>query len=381
MAEEVAAPAPEASMPPPDPKPASVNDSLEKAFDKVGFDDDAVDMPKPLSDETDDDPAPEQKAEPEKKPEKKAEEKPKPKEKPDEEVQKADDDNKPEPKAKDEEGADLPDGEDAEQKAANADDTTTVEAPDRFHSEAKEEWANTPEPVQHEVQRALDEMGQGLEKYRGDAEAYQEFSEFHQLLQAQGQKFEDVVGHYVGIENLLSQNPLAGMDRIAQNMGMSLPQIASQVLGVPLEQREQQYLGQMKQMNQTIQMLNGEVTRMKAEREAEFFAEAENELKAFNDAHPRMADENFAKEVAFFYTSEKAATLDEAYEMAERMMPDGNKPKPKPKAEEKPVPTAQTQRGRSLNGAPKRGSNPRKKAGAVPSTRDALKQRFGEAGL
>lgn len=354
--------------------PKSVSSSIDKAFDAAKVSDkDFEENPEYDAygdDEDEDEEKPEAKAKPIKD---EGEEKP----------------EKPEKKAAKDNSEKInklledADDEDADQEGDEDEDDDEEEeggnrAPDRFSEDAKKDWEAAPASVRGEVSRAIRELEGGIEKYRGEAEAYEEFREFHSVLQGNGQKFQDVLGHYVGIEQLLAKNPIEGMDRIAKNMGLSIEQISAHVMRQPLDQRTQKYIGQMSQMQGTIQNLTTQLQTLQGHIDKRAYSEAQNELNEFTKLHPKMNDSKFVEEVSFFYTSGKADTLEDAYEMAERQL-GSTSPSPRNKSSDEPRQSAQT-RGRSLNGTPKSGSYPSKK-GSVPSTGEALERRLRQMGV
>lgn len=379
----------------------SIRESLEKAMSdsdagrtakKEPLPDPSADKPpqKALQDESD---ADEPSGQPAKKETKAKEEKPEPKAEPKAEPKEKKETKAEEPEKAEEAEDDADDDLDDENVEASPDaaesdddeeddDSLFKDPPSRFSQDAKQAWKEAPLPVRAEVNRALEEMSSGIEKYRHDAEAYEEFRDFHQRLQNGGQKFEDVLGHYMGMENLLAQDAVTGMRLISQNLGTSLEEIASQVLNQPLDQRTQYYVQTITQMKHGMDALRLQVQRLQQEASTAVMNEAKGELEQFVESHPRMVDAQFADEVAFFY-KEKGVSLDEAYEMAERFLPDPGQYRPRAQepGEEEQNQTAQTRKGRSLAGAPRSGSNPRSRRGPVPSTRDALRRRMSEAGL
>lgn len=111
------------------------------------------------------------------------------------------------------------DGADAvtEQKAS-----AYREAPQRFDDAAKKEWESVPEGVRGAIHRALRESEQGIQKYKETAEAFEPVREFDEMAKKSGTTLDAALRKYVNMENMLRQNPLAGLEYLVQNMGLKM---------------------------------------------------------------------------------------------------------------------------------------------------------------
>jgi hypothetical protein len=369
----------------------STDDAIDAAMREVGFNEETDgDDPEQKADNPIKDGGPEEKEtkaeakpKPDKKPEPK-EEKEKPKDGDDEKTAKAKDDDGPEDAKEASEDDDFPDDDDPENEGEGHEAVAKVDPPERFSPDAKEVWADTPEPVQHEVSRAMDELNKGLEKYREAAEDYEEFREFHDILKKNGQQFQAVLGNYIGIENLLKKNAYEGMDRIAQNFGTSLREMASNLMQQPLEPREQHYINQIRMLNNTVKQMSETIQRRQALDQQEALNKATAKFEAFAKANPEMNDSNFQDEVSFFYRTGKADTLEEAFTMAAKQLGVEKQPvitaPAEVKADDAEQPKAQTHRVRSQNGSPRRGSNPRKR-GSASTVTQSIDDAFSRVGI
>lgn len=261
----------------------------------------------------------------------------------------------------------------AQDQNAQAGTTQHRDAPSRFSNDAKAAWETAPEPVKAEVHRAIRELEQGFEKHRADAEAFNEVREFDQLAKSVGTTMKDAMSNYVGIERLLTQNPIAGFQRIAENMGLDLRQVAAAILGQPAEQvRSQQdatiqeLRGQLAALQQSV---TGTTSYIKDQRENAMIEQLTD--FAAKPEHSRF--EELADDIAFFITTKKASSLEEAYDMAARL-------NPAPVASPAPDLSAQTRKGeKSVSGAPSAGSDP---VTRKPSTsiKDSLRRAAAQAG-
>ena len=246
------------------------------------------------------------------------------------------------------------------------------EPPSRFSAEAKTAWAELPETVKAETHRAFTEMEAGIQKYQ---QAFEPFREFSENLEANGQDFQAVLSHYTGIENLLQENPVAGLEQICSNLGLTLQQVAEHVTGQTPDQNASRQEQIINNLNQKIagleQKLTGVDTTIKSQAEAQVL----KEIEAFAQDKPRF--EELAPDIALFVQNGRATTLQEAYEMAERLNPAPVPADPPPP----PPETAQTRKGQlSTTGAPSSGSNPANRK-PPSSAREAIERQMAAAGL
>lgn len=251
------------------------------------------------------------------------------------------------------------------------------EPPSRFSPDAKAAWATAPEPVKAEINRAVTELEAGIEQHR---QAFEPYREFDQNLKANGQDFKTVIAHYTGIEQKLAKDPIGGLEQICQNMGISLRQVAEHISGQTPDQNASQQDAVMRELRNEIatlkQELGGVSTTIKSQTEAQTL----KEIESFAADKPRF--DELANDVAFFLSTQKAANLQEAYELAERLNPAPQAAAPAPVAQATPQPeTAQTRKGQlSTTGAPSSGSNPQTRK-PPSSARDAVKNAFATMGI
>ena len=265
-------------------------------------------------------------------------------------------------------------------EAAPEPETPFNAAPDRFSPDAKEAWAEAPVAVRAEVHRLQEELTNGLDKYRGKAEAYSEFEDFHQQLQQRGQRFQDVVAQYTGIENMLRQNPMQGLDQICRNLGTSLNDVAAHVLQQPQENRDNAEMNHLRQMNQNLQQqlgaLNGDVQNIRNHFTQQTEQNVMQQINDFATANPRFTE--LEDHIGRLLETGMASNLQDAYSMAERLNP---APALAPAPAPTPAPTAQTQTGQlSPTGAPATGSDPadiRKSANPREALDNAFSRVFG----
>jgi DNA-binding transcriptional MerR regulator len=226
---------------------------------------------------------------------------------------------------------------------------TKFSAPERFSADAKAAWESAPEPVKAEVNRAITELTSGIERYKQDFEPYRALD---QQLKANGQNFQEVFNHYTGMEALLARDPVAGLDQICRNLGMTLEDVAAHVLNQPVDQRSAQSNRVVTTLQQELAQVKAQLNHFTQSAEQQALSAAQRQVAEFAAAHPRM--DELSGDVKFFLETGKAETLEQAYQLAERL-----NPAPASAAPVQTQPAAQTRQARaSITGAPASGSNP-----------------------
>jgi len=132
-----------------------------------------------------------------------------------------------------EEGEQPKEGQKSEPEKQDDQDKTETkfsDAPERFSPEAKEAWKEAPEAVRAEVHRAVNELQQGLEKYKGDATEWQALSEFDQLAKQHNTTVKDALTNYVNADTIMARDPIRGLQHICGMYGLSLNDVAAHIL-------------------------------------------------------------------------------------------------------------------------------------------------------
>ena len=250
------------------------------------------------------------------------------------------------------------------------------EAPSRFSPDAKAAWNDAPAPIKAEVNRAIRELEGGISEYK---QAFEPYREFDKTLKAQGQSFEQVIGHYTGIETLLANDPLTGLEQICRNLGTSLKDVAAHVMGQPVDQRASQEQAYTRQLEAKIQQLESKVSSVSSHIENTTKAQTQAEIDAFAKDKPRFAE--LSATMAQLLQSDMADDLADAYTKAERLIPAPVAPAPAAPAVTNKPDAAQTRKGSlSVTGAPASGSNPAYRQ-APATANDAVSRAFAQLGL
>jgi len=253
------------------------------------------------------------------------------------------------------------------------------EPPSRMAEHGKRDWANTPETVRGEVHRMRNEYEKAAQQYQGIAEAYKPIAHFDRMAREQGTTLQAAVSNYVGIEAKLRQDPIAGLDTIIHNLGLTDPQtgrriglrdVAYHVLSQSPEQLQQIQQGNRQTAAQhQIGSLYQKVTALERQNQqmqyAQHFTRTRSAVDQFAEAHPRFDElgDLIERELRLGFP------LDQAYQRAELLRPASH-------AAQTRTPSAQTRpTDRSISGnpdvAPSNGASRRPKD-ASPTPRSAL---------
>ena len=254
------------------------------------------------------------------------------------------------------------------------------EPPPRFSEPGKAEWAAAPESVRADVYRMHREFDGAYQQYRGAAEAFMPVAKYHAMAQQHGTTLEKALESYTGIEMKLRADPVAGLDNIVYNLGLTDPEtgrrlnlrdIAYHVLSQTPEQLKQLQQGnQQSAAQQQIGALHREVTGLKQHlhqmHTAQQFSYTRSQVDQFASQHPRFDElgpliENELK-LGF--------DLETAYRRAELLHPATHAAQTRTASAQ----TRPTNIDRSISGAPEAGpSNGQSRPkGPPPSRREAV---------
>ena len=220
--------------------------------------------------------------------------------------------------------------------------------PSRFSPDAKAAWEQAPKPVKGEIKRAIAELETGLAEKNA---AIEPLKPFFELAKQHGVTVHDTMDKYVRMEQLLFKDPAKGLEAIAGNMGMTLPEMLAFVQGAPQGKAtppDAAFIAVKRELDEMKRQF-GEINQhVKAQNETHLLAQ----IDAFSADKPRF--EELSGEIVRLIETGYAKDLAHAYEIAERL-------NPAPAAAQAAPPQAvQTRKPpRSVVGAPVSGSNPR----------------------
>lgn len=253
----------------------------------------------------------------------------------------------PAPKPRDETGKFQPQ-QPKEQATQQAQEPAKVsayrDAPSRFDDAAKAEWEKVPESVRGATDRALRELEQGIQKYKGHSDRYEQLREFDDVARQNGRDLKDSLATLLQIERTMAQNPIAGLEATLRALGakkadgspVTLLDVASYVMGQSPEERASQ-------QNSTIAALQSQVAEL-TERlggvSQTIQQQTQNatlqQVQEFASKPEHSRFDELSQDIGFFLETKRASTLKEAYELAERLNPGASNPEPLT-----PAPTAE----------------------------------------
>jgi DNA-binding transcriptional MerR regulator len=236
--------------------------------------------------------------------------------------------------------------------------------------------------VQAEINRAFSELERGVNEYRAKYEPVRQYAE---MAEQQGTTLAAAMANYIGLEDALRANPIQGLDRVCQNLGLTLRDVAAHVMG----QQPEPVDAQVQHLSTQLQQLKGELAQYRAAKQRqdeETQAKTLETVSGFASSQPRFAELQHQiawalKTEAIPRTGDAAKDLQNAYEFAARLIP-AAVPAPVAALAATAAPTpipAQTRRaGISIDGAP--GSNPTVRPKAKNSD-EAVDRSFDHLGL
>lgn len=278
-------------------------------------------------------------------------------------------------------------------------EASKYEPPARLTAEAKAVWKDAPETLRAEVVRMHDEMTAGLTKHKESAEKYAPLADYERRSQeVYGQPLTETLKNYVELDEMLTTDPLAALERIVSGIkwtddngaehNWTLKQMAEYIAS----QDQDTFVNENSELKRELasvrremaELRNGLTQRQQMEVQQRTQT-VEQQVQKFAADKPRFDElyehmEVLLSSPKFQKSGDIIADLTKAYDMAERLNPAPTLSPPAPEIPA-PDPTAQTRKGQaSLAGAPGAGSNPARKP--VPtSNRDAIKQALSAVGL
>jgi hypothetical protein len=220
-----------------------------------------------------------------------------------------------------------------------------VEPPAKMLPRAKELWRNTPREVQGEVERIHRELESEIQRHTETNQRYEQIREFDELAKSNGRDLRDSLVKVSQIENLMQQNPIAGVNAMLMEIGprkadgqpLSLYDIAQHIAQVG-PQGYQQMMQQAPQQPQNqgpapeVQQLQQQLAAMQQQQAAAQI------IEPFRAENPRY--DELQEDIAFFLESGRipatlspADRLAAAYDMAERINPSSMTELPEPSAD------------------------------------------------
>lgn len=268
---------------------------------------------------------------------------------------------------------------DAPQVQETAPVAQAMDAPAAFSAEAKAAWAAVPEPLKAEVTRRLAENERGLEQYRKELEPLKPWAD---LAKRSNTTIPEALERYVAIDQLLTNDPVKGLEQVFKAARIDPRQYAAHILGQPADKVQAEQYQVVTALQNEIAALKQQLGDVSQTIEQQREAEAIRQVEAFAQKNPRL--EELWPVMEKLMAAELVSDPQAAYNEAEKLIPSqassAAKPAPARTQGANPAPQAQTLKGQlSVTGAPGSGSNPRPKS---PSTaRAALDDAFASVGI
>ena len=176
-----------------------------------------------------------------------------------------------------------------------------AEPPARISEAARRDWATTPETVRGDIHRLHQEADGIYRRYRADFDTMETIRPFHQMAEKHGTTLQKALSNYVGIEEKLRADPIAGLDVIVNNLNLrgadgqklGLRDVAYHVLSQTPEQLKQLQQGNQQQAaSQQIGALHQEINGLKQHlhqmHSQQQFGQTRSAIDQFASAHPRF---------------------------------------------------------------------------------------------
>ncbi|MDZ7906526.1 MAG: hypothetical protein U5N55_12700 [Cypionkella sp.] len=218
---------------------------------------------------------------------------------------------KPAPKAKPEVKAEIkaePPKSDDEAKPADEPEpvkprvTAYKEPPSGFDLAAKGEWEAVPESVRGAMHRRAQEMEAGIAKYKTEAQEFEPVRPYAEMAKQSGTTLDQALARYVGMEQQLRKDPIAGLEAVVANLGLKGPNgqpatlrdVAAHILGQKPDQlasRQEATISQLsRQLQEVTQKLGGFQQHVEGQQMQAKTQQAESEWGAFQREYPRAAE-------------------------------------------------------------------------------------------
>lgn len=273
--------------------------------------------------------------------------------------------------------------------------TAYRDPPARYDDAAKADWEKVPETVRGAAHRAIRELEDGFQKYKGDAEAYHDVREYGDMAKQYGTTLKAALTNYVGIERLLASDPQAGFERIIANMGWKKPdgspitfrEYAAGLLGQTVDQQQSRSDTIITELRGQVETLGRELAGLRQNVTQQGQQATLASIDEFARNHPRF--EELGQDVLMFIQNGRARDLAEAYQLAERLNPapaanaahTGAVTSP---AQTRSTPPLNPAGEKSISGAPSDTvvtAQPRRKPGdPIPSLDESLDRAFRKVG-
>jgi hypothetical protein len=180
--------------------------------------------------------------------------------------------------------------------------TAYKEPPSGFDTAAKAEWEAVPESVRGAMHRRAQEMEQGIEKYRTDAQEYEPVKRYAEMAKQSGTTLDQALGRYVEMENALRRDPMAGLQAVVANLGLTkqdgspvtLRDVAASIMGQKPDQiasRQEATIANLtRQLQEVTQKIGGFQEHIEQQQYRAVETSANSAWQSFQEQNPRAAE-------------------------------------------------------------------------------------------
>jgi hypothetical protein len=265
----------------------------------------------------------------------------------------------------------------AEEAKPDAKPFNPDEPPSRLSAEAKAAWLAAPPALKADVHRTIQEMEQGIAKYRETATRWEsEIKPYEQLAQQYGMDVKGVLADYEGMARMMATDPVKVFDTLAQRHGFTLQEVAAHVLQQDLDDFAKQTTAEIKRLqaeNAQLKQSTQQFTQAQQREIQSFIAEFAVKNPRYDELEGTIAG---ILRSGMVTATDPRTRLQEAYDIADRL-----KPGAAPVAPQNPALAAQNRKGQlSVTGAPGSGSDPARRK-PPESARKALDNAFDQLGI
>lgn len=160
------------------------------------------------------------------------------------------------------------------------------EPPARFLPEARVKWPNVPNEVKAEFHRVSQEYEAEVTQYKQSHEEWQKLSKFDQMAKQHNTSVSDALERYTAVDGLLNSNPIEGIRRVLETIGLTPQQYAQHVTQNPQAHQQRAPDPMQRQQPQSmpeIAELRKEIESLRSERLVEQTVPI---IQAFAGDHP-----------------------------------------------------------------------------------------------
>lgn len=209
------------------------------------------------------------------------------------------------------------DGQEAQKPATKP--SAYKEPPSGFDDAAKAEWETVPESVRGAVHRRAREMESGIERLRAQVQEYEPVKQYAEMARQSGTTLDQALQRYVGMEQMLRQDPMSGLQQVVANLGLKKPDgspvtlrdVAASIMGQTPDQaasRQEATINRLTQQVQSLtQQLGGFSKHVEQQQEQAKVSSAQGAWDAFQREMPRAKE--LEPQIAEFLTKYPAQNM------------------------------------------------------------------------